>query len=113
MRHLLWYRIPEFPLRIPPVLPRPLGTRPKAPERGDRMSRKRKQNGPTPRPGPVTLADVLAALEGEGKLTATRRRDLVSGVKRVAILLGDEPAAIALDMPVISARLAAVNPVAV
>jgi integrase len=77
------------------------------------MSRKRKQNGPTPRPGPVTLADVLAALEREGKLTATRRRDLVSGVKRVAILLGNEPAAIALDMPVISARLAAVNPVAV
>ena len=53
------------------------------------------------------------ALEREGKLTATRRRDLVSAVKRVAILLGNEPAAIPLDMAAISARLAAVNPVAV
>ena len=78
------------------------------------MSRKRQQNAPTPRPAaPVTLAGVLAALERHGKLTATRRRDLVSAVKRVAILLGDEPAAIALDMAAISARLAAVNPVAV
>ena len=78
------------------------------------MSRKRQQNARTPRPAtPVTLAGVLAALERDGKLTATRRRDLVSAVKRVAILLGDEPAAIALDMAAISARLAAVNPVAV
>ena len=78
------------------------------------MSRKRQQNAPTPRPAaPVTLAGVLAALERHGKLSATRRRDLVSAVKRVAILLGNEPAAIALDMAAISARLAAVNPVAV
>ena len=56
---------------------------------------------------------MLAALERDGKLTATRRRDLVSAVKRVANLLGDEPAAIPLDMAAISARLAAVNPVAV
>ena len=62
------------------------------------MSRKRQHNAPTPRPGPVTLADVLTALEREGKLTATRRRDLSSAVKRVAILLRDEPAAITLDM---------------
>ena len=77
------------------------------------MSRKRQHNTPTPRPGPVTLADVLTALERDGKRTATRRRDLISGVKRVAILLGDEPAAIVLDMPVISGLLAVVNPVAV
>ena len=78
------------------------------------MTRKRQQNAPAPRPaGPVTLAGVLAALERDGKLTATRRRDLVSAVKRVAILLGNEPAAIPLDMAAISARLAAVNPVAV
>ena len=56
---------------------------------------------------------MLAALEREGKLTATRRRDLISAAKRVAILLGNEPAAIALDMAAISARLAAVNAVAV
>jgi integrase len=59
------------------------------------------------------LAGVLATLEREGKLAATRRRDLVSAVKRVAILLGDELAAIRLDMAAISARLAAVNPVAI
>ena len=78
------------------------------------MSRKRIQNARTPRPAtPVTLAGVLAALERHGKLSATRKRDLVSAVKRIAKLLGDEPAAIGLDMPAISARLAAVNPVAV
>jgi integrase len=55
---------------------------------------------------------VLAAVERKAKLTATRRRDLVSGVRRVASLLRDEPAAILLDMAAISARLAAVNPVA-
>jgi hypothetical protein len=54
------------------------------------MSRKRKQNTRTPRPsGPLTLAGVLGSLEREGKLTTTRRRDLVSAVKRVAILLGN------------------------
>jgi integrase len=78
------------------------------------MSRKRQRNAPMPRhAAPLTLAELLAALERDGKLSATRCRDLVSAVKRVAILLGDEPAAIPLDMGVISARLAAVNPVAI
>jgi hypothetical protein len=53
---------------------------------------------------------VLTALEKDEKLTATRRRDLASAVRRVASLLGDEPAAIALDMAAISARLATVKP---
>ena len=79
------------------------------------MSSKRQQDARTRRPvGTVTLAAVLAALvERNRKLTPTRRRDLVSAVKRVADLLGDEPAAIPLDMATISARLAAVNPVSV
>lgn len=78
------------------------------------MSRKRQKNARAPRPaGPITLAGVLAALQRDNRLTATRRRDLVSAVKRVAILLGDEPAAIALDMATISARLAGVNALAV
>jgi integrase len=47
------------------------------------------------------------------RFSATRQRDLVSAVRRVAILLGDEPAAISLDMAAISARLASVNPLAV
>lgn len=62
---------------------------------------------------PSTLADVLAALDKATELSHTRLRDLTSATKRVAILLGNEPGAIALDMPAISARLAAVNPVAV
>jgi hypothetical protein len=78
------------------------------------MTKRPQRNAPATRAAkPVTLAGVLAALERETNLTATRRRDLVSAVKRVAILLGDEPAAIVLDMPVISGLLAAVNPVAV
>jgi hypothetical protein len=78
------------------------------------MNRKRRQNPRKPRPPvPLTLAAVLAAVEHDGQLTGTRRRDVVSAVKRVATLLGDEPAAISLDMATISARLAAINPVAV
>jgi integrase len=78
------------------------------------MNRKRRQNPRTPQPaGPLTLAGVLAALERQGNLSTTRQRDLVSGVKRVAILLEQEPAAVPLDLAAISARLAAVNPVAV
>jgi integrase len=78
------------------------------------MRRKRLSQTPTAQPArPVTLAGVLAALERDGKLSTTRRRDLVSAVKRVARLLGDEPAAIPLDLAAISARLAAVNAVAV
>ena len=77
------------------------------------MTKRPKRNAPTHRPAkPITLAVVLATVEREAKLTATRRRDLVSGVRRVASLLGDEPAAIPLNMAPISARLAAVNPVA-
>jgi hypothetical protein len=56
---------------------------------------------------------VLAAVERKAKLTATRRRDLASGVRRIAGLLGNEPEAIPVDMAAISARLAAVNPVTV
>src|SRR6202048_4119806 len=62
---------------------------------------------------PVTLAEGLAALDRPGGLSGTRRRDLKSATKRVAILLGNESAAIPLDMAAISARLATVNPAAV
>lgn len=78
------------------------------------MTRKPEQKAPAHcATGAVTLAGVLADLERPGKLSATRLRDLRSAVKRVATLLGDEPAAIPLDIGAISARLAAVNPVAV
>jgi hypothetical protein len=47
---------------------------------------------------PVTLASMLAGLELASGLSGTRLRDLKSAVKRVAFLLGNEPAAIALDI---------------
>ena len=61
---------------------------------------------------PLTLAHVLLGLGRPGELSATRLRDLRSAVRRVAALLGNEPAAIAVDMGAIAAGLAAINPVA-
>src|ERR1700693_33540 len=60
----------------------------------------------------ITLRDVLNVVEGSDALSVTRRRDLRSAVMRVASLLGDEPARVPLDLPAISARLAAVSPIA-
>lgn len=62
---------------------------------------------------PANLGAVLFALEQNSKLGATRIRDLRSAVKRVSALVGAEPAAVRLDLPEISARLGAINPVAV
>ncbi len=62
---------------------------------------------------PATLGAVLIALEQNSELGATRLRDLRSAVKRVAQLLEQEPAAVRLDLPEMSARLGAINPVAV
>jgi integrase len=80
------------------------------------MTKKPKRNAPlrvAMTAAPATLAEVLVGLERRGHLSTTRLRDLRSAVKRVAILLGNEPAGIPLDIGAISARLAAVNPVAV
>jgi integrase len=81
------------------------------------MAEKSKSKALPPGPvvgGPVTLATVLTALEShDGPLSATRRRDLRSAVKRVAGLLENEPAAIPLDISAIAYRLAAVNSIAV
>ena len=62
---------------------------------------------------PRTLATVLTALETEGELSKTRRRDLRSAIKRVAELLRNVPAAIPLVMENVQAELGAVNPIAV
>jgi integrase len=61
---------------------------------------------------PVTLRDLLNAVEGCEALSVTRRRDLRSAVMRVASLLGDDPARIPLDLRAISAKLATVSPAA-
>src|SRR6516164_3750915 len=59
-----------------------------------------------------TLPDVLDALKGNKTLSEIRRRDLCSAPRRVAFLLGDDPDHIVLNLPVIAARLAAINPAA-
>jgi hypothetical protein len=62
---------------------------------------------------PANLATLLAAVEGHSSLSESRKRDLRLGVKRVAHLLGNAPAAIPLAMDSIRAGLNAVNPIAV
>jgi len=51
-----------------------------------------------------TLADVLAALDGKD-LSALRRRDLASAVRRVARMAGQAPDQVPLDLKVLSAIL--------
>jgi integrase len=79
------------------------------------MSIKRNRKGADPGGAsahPVTLADVLAGLEHNDTISATRLRDLRSAVQRVAGLLREEPGRVHLELPVISGKLAAVNPIA-
>jgi hypothetical protein len=63
------------------------------------------------RAAPLTFLSVLAALEHRHDLSPNRRRDLRSGVTRVAKLMGETP--VVLDLPAISAKLAAINAAAV
>ena len=77
------------------------------------MTKKTRRPVPVrPAGGPATLADVVIALKGAKGLSRTRARDLISAVKRVAAMLGNEPSAIVVDVSAIGARLATVNPVA-
>ena len=66
----------------------------------------------TPTPTRTTLADLLLRSDATRGLSETRLRDLRSSVKRVAMLLEDDPGRIPLDLPVISAKLAAITPAA-
>jgi integrase len=65
-----------------------------------------------PEAAPATLKAVLDALEGRRDLAANRLRDLRSAVTRVAKLLNDAPGHIPLELPALSAKLAAINPAA-
>ncbi len=64
---------------------------------------------PTPfdRPSP-TLADVIDRLEAK-RLPASRQRDLISAVRRIAEILGDKPSHLAADVSALRVRLAQVN----
>jgi integrase len=81
-------------------------------KRSKSNAKKSPSGGAITKSKPATLATLLGALERNEQLSPTRRRDLISAVNRVADLLGQEPAAIPLDMAAISAGLAGVNPVA-
>jgi integrase len=85
--------------------------RPEVSRKDDAMTNRPKR--PEAGAEPMTLATVLAALERPGILSATRLRDLRSAVRRVADLLGNEPAAIAVDMDAIRGRLGTISPLAV
>jgi hypothetical protein len=63
-------------------------------------------------PTRTTLANVLQALNTKTDVSETRLRDLRSSVRRVALLLGEDPACIPLDLPATSIKLAAVTPAA-
>jgi hypothetical protein len=65
------------------------------------------------RAAPPTLLSVLAALEDRRDLSPNRRRDLRSAVTRVAKLMGETPARIALDLRAISAEFAVISAAAV
>ena len=79
------------------------------------MTKTSKSEAPAPNAvaNSPTLATLLAVLERDATQSETRLRDLRSAVKRVAVLLGNEPGALALDLSAISAQLATVSPVAV
>jgi integrase len=68
--------------------------------------------GETANPTQMHLSEVLVALESHKGFSKTRLRDLRSSIKRVASLLGDDPARIALDLPAVSAKLATISPAA-
>src|SRR6516165_2741285 len=109
--HLCYGRVPEYHQESLPVLPRPTPTTTAPPERMIAMPCKSKPKVQTVRSAaaiPATLAALLKTLEANPFLAPMRLRDLRSAVNGVAALLGEEPAAIPLDVEVIGARLAAV-----
>lgn len=63
-------------------------------------------------PTQMHLSDALVALESHKGFSETRLRDLRSSIRRVAALVGDDPARIPLDLPAISAKLANISPAA-
>src|SRR5262245_30288579 len=58
-----------------------------------------------------TLADVLAVLDQTG-LTGTRRRDMISAVKRRGEMAGSVPASVRAEPPVLKDMLSRIRPAA-
>ncbi len=62
-------------------------------------------------PVPTTLAEVLEIIE-DSELTATRRRDLASAIRRICTMTGANPAAVKIDAAALRQRLADIRPAA-
>ena len=101
---LLYGSIPEFPLQSPPCPPEAPSGIPEGDALGNRKTASRRTDDFGQHPG--------SGRARSGRALATRRRDLRSAVKCVANLLGDEPAALPLDIPALAARLNTINPLA-
>jgi integrase len=86
-------------------------TVPKSLEENSPMSKPKKSSGGAIA-STISLADLLIATDGQKHLSGARRRDLRSSIRRVALFLDDDPARIALDLPAIGAKLAALAPAA-
>jgi integrase len=98
---------------VTPCPPETARVHPREPERQMTMTTTQSQALPAYDLAPrKTLAHVLAVVDRSTALSPTRLRDLRSAVMRVANLLGNVPGRIALNLPTIATRLAAVNPVA-
>ena len=76
-----------------------------------RSSRKAPSSGPL-MSKPPSLADVAIAVAADQALLPSRQRDIQSALNRAAELLGQELAAIPLDLPSINAGLSACLPLA-
>jgi hypothetical protein len=63
-------------------------------------------------PGTPTLADCIVCIEAETGLTPTRRRDLASGLRRLAAALRLDPALIPAELRWLQPRIAAIVPAA-
>ncbi len=58
-----------------------------------------------------TAADVLVILE-QANLPATKKRDMISGVRRICAMAGCSPESLPLEVPVLRARLSSIRPAA-
>ena len=56
------------------------------------------------------MADVISQISDDEQLSPTRKRDLISAIKRACHLLGRDPAGLPADIPILKTGLATLNP---
>ena len=65
---------------------------------------------PPSSPEMLTMADVISQISDDEQLSPTRKRDLISAIKRACHLLGRDPAGLPADIPILKTGLATLNP---